>query len=473
MTGTAEWEDVVSATRPAPPPQSPTPATGGSLRDRLARHLLMDGFPLVVDLDLSRGSRLVDRESGRRYLDLHMSFAANPLGWNPPQLADDAEALAELGRVAVNKPANSDLCSQPQVDFVETFVRVLGDPALPHLFFVEGGALAVENALKCAFDWKNGHNTKHGRPTGPVAAMHLTMAFHGRSGYTMSMTNTDPRKTGGFPHFAWPRIEAPVMRFPVELYDERTRQLEADSLAEAERAFRDHPHQIACFIAEPVQGEGGDNHLSARFLQAMQRLCREHDALFVLDEVQTGVGGTGTAWAYQQLDLEPDVVAFAKKVQLGGIMAGRRVDEVDGNVFTRSGRINSTWGGGLVDMVRSRRILEVIEREGLFARARAAGARLLAGLHDVERAHRGLMGNARGRGLMCAFDLPTPAARDEVVRRLFAEEQVIVLPSGSVSVRVRPALTITDDEIDEALSAIARTVDELDVRPMEKEGSPA
>jgi L-lysine 6-transaminase len=454
----------VSSAAPAPPPQLPRSAAGGSLRDGLARHLLVDGFPLVVDLDLSRGSRLVDRESGRRYLDLHMSFAANALGWNPPQLADDAEALAELGRVAVNKPANSDLPTQPLADFVETFVRVLGDPDLPHLFFVEGGALAVENALKCAFDWKNQHNEKYGRARRPVSAMHLTSAFHGRSGYTMSMTNTDPRKTEGYPFFAWPRIEVPAIRFPVALHDERTRELEAISLAQAERAFREHPHEIACFIAEPVQGEGGDNHLSARFLQAMQRLCRDHDALFVLDEVQTGVGSTGTAWCYQQLGLEPDVVAFAKKVQLGGIMAGRRVDDVDANVFIRSGRINSTWGGGLVDMVRSRRILEVIEQEDLFARARAAGARLLAGLQDLERAHPDLVGNARGRGLMCAFDLPTPEARDEVIRRLFAREQVIVLPSGRVSLRVRPALTISDGEIDEALAAIARTVDDHDAR---------
>jgi len=463
----------VSTTAPTPPPQSRAPAAEGSLRDRLARHMLVDGFPLVVDLGLSRGSRLVDRESGRRYLDLHMSFAANPLGWNPPQLADDADALAELGRAAVNKPANSDLCTQPLVDFVETFARVLGDPALPHLFFVEGGALAVENALKCAFDWKHGHNEQHGRALGPVSALHLTTAFHGRSGYTMSMTNTDPKKTDGFPFFAWPRIDAPVMRFPVAEHDERTREMEGRSLAQAERAFLGHPHQIACFIAEPVQGEGGDNHLSARFLQAMQLLCHEHDALFVLDEVQTGVGGTGTAWAYQQLGLEPDVVAFAKKVQLGGIMAGRRVDDVEPNVFTRSGRINSTWGGGLVDMVRSRRILEVIEQEDLFARARTAGARLLAGLQDLERAHPDLVGNARGRGLMCAFDLPTPALRDEVVRRLFHREQVIVLPSGSVSVRVRPALTITDAEIDEALTAITRAIGDLEAGTLEEDGRPA
>ena len=95
--------------------------------------------------------------------------------------------------------------------------------------------------------------------------------------------------------------------------------------------------------------------------------------------MQTGVGITGTPWAYQQLGVQPDVVAFAKKAQLGGIMAGGRVDEVPGNVFQTSGRINSTWGGGLVDMVRCRRLLEIIEAQGLIEAAGPKGARLVAG----------------------------------------------------------------------------------------------
>ena len=135
------------------------------------------------------------------------------------------------------------------------------------------------------------------------------------------------------------------------------------------------------------------------FLQAMQAMCREDDALFVLDEVQTGVGLTGTAWAYQQLGLEPDVVAFAKKVQLGGIMAGRRVDEVVDNVFAVPGRINSTWGGGLADMVRSRRLLEIIDRDGLIEHAAQVGGWLLGELVALGRA-------ARRRGL----ERPRPRA---------------------------------------------------------------
>jgi L-lysine 6-transaminase len=418
----------------------------------LARHLLVDGYRLVLDLERSRGSRLVDAHTGRSYLDFYTFFASAPLGVNP--FDDDPDFLALLGRIAANKPSNSDLYTSHLADFIETFTRVLGDPELPHLFFVEGGALAVENALKCAFDWKSRLNEANGRsPELGTKVLHLTRAFHGRSGYTLSLTNTDPVKTDRFPKFDWPRIEVPVIhRGDVEAAEER-------ALAEARAAFDRHPHDIACFIAEPIQGEGGDNHMRTEFLLAMERLCHEHDALVVMDEVQTGAGMTGTPWAYQQLGIRPDIVAFAKKVQVGGIMAGRRVHLVPDNVFQVSGRINSTWGGGLVDMVRSRRMLEIMERDGLIPRAGELGGDLLAALTKVQDRFPELVENARGRGLMCAFDLPDPAERDLLVASLRENEGVLVLPCGERSVRLRPALSVTPDELEEGVSAIDRALE--------------
>ncbi|GAA3827233.1 L-lysine 6-transaminase [Sphaerisporangium flaviroseum] len=417
--------------------------------DRLARHLLTDGYRLELDLDRSGGSWIVDAGTGRRYLDFYTFFASAPLGVN--HFGDDPEFVSLLGRVAANKPANSDLYTTHLADFADTFARVLGDPELPHLFFVEGGALAVENALKCAFDWKSRHNEANGRPSElGTKVLHLTRAFHGRSGYTLSLTNTEPAKTDRFPVFDWPRIEVPAIHFgDVEAAEER-------SLAQARAAFDAHPHDIACFVAEPIQGEGGDNHMRPEYLRAMERLCHERDALFVLDEVQTGVGLTGTPWAYQQLGLAPDIVAFAKKVQVGGIMAGRRVDEVEGNVFQVSGRINSTWGGGLVDMVRSRRMLEIIERDGLIPRAAALGESLLGGLRRLEAEFPGLVRDARGRGLMCAFDVLS--GRERLIDVLRVDEGVLVLPCGERSVRLRPALSVTPEEIEYGLAALGRAL---------------
>ena len=419
------------------------------VRGRLARHVLTDGFHIILDLRRSCGSWIVDAETGDRYLDLYSFFASSPLGINPPGVTGDPEFMALLAEAAANKPTNPDIYTAHYADFVDTFARVMGDPALPHLFFVEGGALAVENALKCAFDWKSRHNEARGiDPELGTKVLHLRGAFHGRSGYTLSLTNTDPTKVARFPKFDWPRIDAPYIR-----PDANMDELEAESLRQARAAFEAHPHDIACFIAEPIQGEGGDRHFRPQFFAAMRELCDEYDALLILDEVQTGCGLTGTPWAYQQFGVVPDVVAFGKKTQVCGIMAGRRVDEIRDNVFAVSSRINSTWGGNLVDMVRSRRILEIIESDGLMVRAAKAGRYLLDQLEDLAVEFPGLVLDVRGRGLMCAFSLPSGAQRDELIRTLW-ERRVVMLASGPNSVRFRPALTVSRDEIDDAVAAV-------------------
>ena len=428
------------------------------VHDVLARHVLTDGMKLVLDLHRSRGSRLIDARTDECYLDMYTFFASAPLGLNPPGIVDDPTFMAELAEIAANKPANPDMYSTAYGEFVETFVRVLGDPALPHLFFIEGGALAVENALKVAFDWKSRKNEAAGldRDLG-TQIMHLTRAFHGRSGYTLSLTNTEAHKTDRFPKFDWPRIDVPAIIHPLSDHLDEVIAAEEHALRQAERAFVENPNDIAAFIAEPIQGEGGDNHMRPEFLQAMLRLVHSHDALFIVDEVQTGVGTTGTPWAYQQLGIRPDVVAFSKKAQVGGIMAGGRVDEVPDNVFTVSGRINSTWGGGLVDMVRSQRVLEIIESEGLIEQAGPKGQQLVAGLERL-RDETGSISNVRGRGLFVAFDLETREERDAMVTDLRTAEYVIVLPCGERSIRFRPALSVSEDEIDEALGATGRSV---------------
>ena len=429
----------------------------GTVRERVAAHLLADGFEFILDLDRSHGSTLVDARDGTEYLDLFTFFASSALGMNHAALARDPAFLEEIAAVAVNKPSNSDIYTVPMARFVETFSRVLGDPALPHLFLIDGGALAVENALKIAFDWKSRWNESRGLdPALGTRVLHLEHAFHGRSGYTMSLTNTDPVKVARFPKFDWPRIPSPA----VNLHDDEAARAEAEAgaLAAARSAFESAPHDIACFIAEPIQGEGGDNHFRPSFLQAMQALCREFDALFILDEVQTGVGLTGTTWVYQQLGLTPDVVVFGKKTQVCGVMAGGRVDEVADNVFRVASRINSTWGGNLTDMVRSRRILEIIEADGLVERAAALGEHLLAELRDLAARYPGLVAHPRGRGLMCALTLPTAELRDEVVRRLREQERVLMLGCGGSSLRFRPALTVTAAELDRALAALDRVL---------------
>ncbi|TQS45830.1 L-lysine 6-transaminase [Cryptosporangium phraense] len=436
---------------------SPQAVRAGSVHAVIGKHLLADGFDLVLDLDASHGSTLVDARDGHEYLDLFTFFASSALGMNHPALAGDETFRADLLRAALNKPSNSDIYTVEMARFVETFAEVLGDERLPHLFFIEGGGLAVENALKVAFDWKSRWNEAHGiDPALGTRILHLEHAFHGRTGYTMSLTNTDPNKVARFPKFDWPRIPAPYVRDGVDV-----EQAEKEALELAREAFEAHPHDIAAAIMEPIQGEGGDHHFRPEFVRALRDLCHEHDALFILDEVQSGVGLTGTNWAFQQLGVVPDVVAFGKKTQVCGIMAGGRVDEVADNVFAVSSRLNSTWGGNLTDMVRARRILEVVRDEKLVSRAAVLGDRLQTLLRTLGERHEAVT-NVRGRGLMCAFTLPDAATRDALIEGLRLDESVLALGCGNRSVRFRPALTISEAELDAGVAAIDRVLSRLE-----------
>ncbi|MGV9413318.1 L-lysine 6-transaminase [Nocardia sp. NPDC003693] len=428
--------------------------TPARVHEILSASILADGFDLVLDLRKSRGRRLVDARDGTAYLDMFGFFASSALGMNHPALVGDRRFLSNLTAAALNKPSNSDVYTVEMARFVDTFARVLGDPRLPHLFFIDGGGLAVENALKAAFDWKSRHNEIHGRaPELGTKVLHLTGAFHGRTGYTLSLTNTDPVKTARFPKFDWPRIDTPYVGADHPDIEAAERR----ALDQIARAFAENPHDIACFIAEPIQGEGGDRHLRGEFLRAVQELCHANDALFIMDEVQTGVGLTGTMWAYQQLGVEPDVVAFGKKTQVCGIMAGGRVDEVPDNVFRVSSRLNSTWGGNLADMVRARRVFEVIDREGLVERAARLGPHLLDRLTALAAADP-RVSEPRGRGLMCAITLESGQLRDTVVERMRDEERVLILGSGERGIRFRPPLTVTVEELDEAVAALGRVL---------------
>jgi L-lysine 6-transaminase len=432
-----------------------------TLHERLSKHILAAGMdPIELDLELSRTPYLYDAKNDENWLDFGSFFASSALGMNHPALAENGAFLDKLLTTAINKPANSDFSSLEMVQFIETFSRVMGDSALPHLFFIEGGAAAVENALKVAFDWKQQHNAMLGKSEKlGTKVLHLEHAFHGRSGYTLSLTNTDPVKIARFPKFDWPRIEAPAENFS-DNDNKKLEQLELNAIAQARAAFIEFKDDIACFIAEPIQGEGGDRHLRAEFLLALQNLCIEFDALFILDEIQSGGGITGTPWAYQQLCLQPDIVVFGKKIQVCGIMAGRRVDLVPSNVFCVPSRINSTWGGNLTDMVRATRILEVFETENLFANADFMGSLLLNGLQKIAAEYPEVVFNPRGRGLMCAISFKTLEMRDLVLEGL-ARHFIIILGCGGNSIRFRPPLCIDADSINFVLEALRETIAEV------------
>lgn len=424
----------------------------------LKKHMLVDGYPIVVDLESSKESWIRDLVSGRLYLDFFSFFASNPIGMNHASMRD-ADVMDRLAKAGVQKVSNADYYTKYMAEFVDTLARTAAPAELPHYFFIDGGALAVENAMKAAFDWKVKKNRAAGKGDKGQQILHFQNAFHGRTGYTLSVTNTDPVKTDLFPKFPWPRVSCPAIAFPLEGKNlDQVIHAEQRAVSEIERAFDDHPDDIAAILIEPIQAEGGDNHFRAEFLHHLRRIANEREALLIFDEVQTGMGLTGKWWAFQHFGVVPDILCFAKKMQVGGIFAGPRLDEVKDNVFHVPSRINSTFGANLVDMVRTTHILEIIVNENLLENATERGAQLLAGLERLMAKYRQLT-NARGRGLMCAVDLPNTALRDKVVRRCF-EDGMIVLKCGTRSVRFRPTLTVGAEAIDQGVQRLDQAIGE-------------
>ncbi len=421
----------------------------------LSKHILVDGYPVVLDLEKSRGCHLVDARTGKKYFDFFSFFASNPVGFNHPMMSEP-EFIKKLLHVAKIKPVLADVYTTEYAEFVDSFARIGSRGHFQKFFFIEGGALAVENALKTAFDWKVRKNLAKGKGEKGTQVIHFKQAFHGRSGYTMSLTNTDPKKIMYFPKFDWPRIENPKLSFPLNSKSTTDVELaEKRALAQVTAAFDKNPDDIACIIIEPIQSEGGDNHFRPEFLQALRKICDEREALLIYDEVQTGFGLTGSFWAYEQLGAKPDVIAYAKKAQVGGIAASAKVNEVD-SVFKISSRINSTFGGNLTDMVRCTQYLKIIEKENLIENAKKQGDYILSGFQKLGEKFP-IMTNIRGRGLMTAFDLPTTEMRDTFKRNAW-DLGLLVLICGDRSIRLRPVLDIKKDDVDEAMNLFETTL---------------
>ena len=433
-----------------PSPRKSPPIAPKNVITELQKHILVDGFKLVIDLKKSRGSHLVDAATGRELIDLYSFYASMPIGYNHPWFSRP-EVEADLLAAAKIKVASADVYSVQYATFIETFARVMGLPPLNRYFFIEGGAAAVENALKAAMDWKVRKNLAAGLGERGTEIIHFEHAFHGRSGYTMSLTNTDPRKTQYFARFPWPRFPSPAIDFSLPASQRAAAAAEREKMVE--KQIRDLISQrgtdLAAIIIEPIQGEGGDNHFRREWLHTLRKICDESDLLLIFDEIQTGMGLTGKNWCCEHFAVVPDLLVLGKKAQVCGVLAGPRLDEVKDNVFRVPSRINSTWGGNFTDYVRSTHFLRIIEREKLVENARVKGACFQEELQALADKHP-ILTAPRGRGLMMAFDLPTTPLRDAFWKGAF-ELGLLVVRSGARANRLRPVLDITTDTIAAAL----------------------
>ena len=431
-----------------------------NVQDVLRKYMLVDGFDVTVDLHKSKGSYIHDAKSGKSYLDFFTYVASHPLGMNHPAL-DNNEFISEIGKIAVNKPSLSDIYTEVQAKFVSEFFRIAVPPYFKYSFFIEGGALAVENALKTAFDWKVRKNFRKGyKEEKGHQVMHFREAFHGRSGYTLSLTNTDPTKILYFPKFNWPRIDNPKVTYPLNEENlAAVMRAEETAVAQIKDALMKNKDDIACLILEPIQGEGGDNHFRKGFFVKLRELCDENEMLMILDEVQTGIAMTGRMWAHMHY-VQPDIISFGKKTQVCGILSTDRVDDVEENVFRKASRINSTWGGNMVDMKRFTKILEIIERENLVENCDVQGRYLQEKIQALSEKYPEKLSNGRGLGLFCAFDCRDTEMRNKVTAEAM-KNGLLILGSGNRSVRFRPPINISKSEIDEGMGILDKVISAL------------
>lgn len=439
---------------------------------------LQDDWWTEISPDLwnSHGSYIKD-VSGEEYLDFNGFFSSSPVSFNHPRLRNDS-FLKKITRAAVYRPTLSDFWTAEFAEFTETFRKVAVPPHLHHFFFIDSGALAVENGLKAAFDWKVRLNILKGkikndpqeekRPLG-TKIIYFENGFHGRSGYTLSLTHTnDPNKYKYFPKFDWFKVEPPVMEFNNQgsvINKDTTEKKQKEAEKELRNILQQHGDDIAAIIIEPIQCEGGDRYIPSEFFAALRKLADEFDVLIIYDEVQTGFGATGMMWAHEYFGKEalPDIITFSKKAQTGGILASfdkfsRIKENVFGNHDECKSRINSTWGGNIVDMVRCDEFLKIIHEENLLQKAGENGKYLLNGIRELCGKYHDYFSSPRGRGMMIGFDVISEKFTNKDLCSALKKENCLCLYCGEKTVRLRPHLDITREEIDDGLNRMKKAI---------------
>lgn len=443
----------------------PGPASE-ALRSRHARHQDPRSIHFYQDARRSRGNYLVDVD-GNVLLDVYGHIACISIGYNHPDLLA-AWRAGQFDWTMGYRPALGVAPPAEWVDLIDGPFASVAPVGCPRVMTVTTGAEAVENALKAAFAWKARRRrggagwsaddlqaVMHNRQRGinELKILSFEGGFHGRSLGALSATRSKPIHKLDFPAFDWPVVPFPASRFPLDVHAEENRAAESRVLSLVEDILVREGGNVAGLIVEPIQGEGGDRHASPAFFRELRALCTRYEVVFVVDEVQTGVGATGRFWAHERWDLPepPDVVTWSKKFGLGGLHL--REELVPAEPF----RLFNTFLGDPLRAAQFDVVWSVMRRDQLVAHTEAVGGELVRALEGLCERHPAQLSQARGLGTFAAIDLPDGARRDQVVdglRRIGVEAG----GSGDRSIRFRPALVFASRHVDELVEALDRVV---------------
>lgn len=398
------------------PPPGPK---GSKIVSYINTHCLESTFTYPLVVANGHGCYVEDID-GNIFLDFASNIGVSQLGYSHP---DIMQVLQKYSKMSALKIAGQDFYSEEHANLAKAVLSIM--PKNFKVFFVNSGTEAVENAIKFAY-----------RARGPLTGISCYGAFHGRTLGALTFTYSKPVQKKNFPEFPVKRI-----RFCTKDDDPNI-----DEISKILNEQKD----VAFIITEVVQGEGGYNIASRKFIQNLYRAAREHDIPLIIDEVQSGMGRTGEWWAWEHYGIKPDIMTTAKGLQVGATLFDAKYDPHERGVKS------STWGGGhRIDMAVGATVIEVIKRDRLLDNAKKMGNILLKRLAEFV-GKQGVI-DARGLGLMIGVEYESKEKRDRVLQNAF-NNGLILLPAGEKAMRVIPPLIITEKEIDEGIEILSKSV---------------
>lgn len=425
-----------------------------------------DAVVLYCNFDKSRGNYLVDAD-GNVLLDLFQQISSLPVGYNHPTLkkaCTDGRMITSI----INRPS---LFTFPPVEYpsmIESTLLPIAPWGLHNVITMACGSCSNENAFKAVFmsyqrrkragnefllSEENVKSCMENKAPGcpEISILSFRGGFHGRTIACLSATHSKAIHKLDVPAFDWPVTDFPELRYPLKEFRRENAAEERRCLALAEEVIHSSRdiRPVVGMIIEPIQSEGGDRHASDDFFRKLRAIAKKNDVAFICDEVQTGMCSSGRFWAhdYWGLDDPPEIVTFAKRMMTGGFYFKEDL------AWDEPYRINNTWMGDPTRFILLQSVLNIVKEKNLLPISRNAGSYLLSGLHELEEKFPGVLRNSRGRGVLCATDLPSPTARDDLKNRLL-HRGLIVGSCGDHSIRFRPSLLLTEVHAGVALDII-------------------
>lgn len=419
--------------------------------DELSAYVIATPYPFVLDLEKCEGMWL-ETVDGQRLFDWAGYYGSKLIGHNHPGLYEPAY-VQKLVRAANNKVANPDFLTRECLEYYRMLHR-LGPEIMKRagsleVYAVNSGAEAVENMMKYLVAKFNQKKIDEGKTISHRKFLYFDKAFHGRTVFALGVTQTiDPVATKDFHGLTSSgNIKLPFPAYASEnTYAENLRNA-LKALEQVESVLSLMAEEIVGIIVEPIQGAGGHRVAVKEFFQGLSELAHKYNVYLAFDEVQTGLGATGKMWAIDHFDLPhaPMAIAAGKKFGTGVVYMKEPLEDI--------GVLDSTWGGTLADMVRVVREVEIMESEGLMARAAENGERLARGLQSLVDKHP-MLSNVRGLGLYQGVSLSSPELKGRLVQVAREEFGLLLLGAGSRSIRTRPNLSVTAAEVDEFISLL-------------------